>query len=332
MHGKFLFGIIGFALVVSILPMLWYWQSGHWVLWSYDGEGFYFSNPQFLKALFSYHTGIFIHMPLLFIAFVFVFKLFKKSSWLATSWLAYFALLTYIISSWWSYDYGSALGNRAFSEHLFIFAIPLAMALEKFKMKWLIGAGLFLFAGYSAMRTYQHIAGIFPTQRFTQETFWRSMFDLKKTGEMRYFWLQDLLPFAKSYERTDLKITQANFGFDASIEFGELANFDFPDTTLRMRYMLELEFEKEIKDGSNWLGVLLVADGINHLNGQRNYVTLPIYNYYEEGLNSPYSTKITMDLQYDQKPVTSMKVYFWNIAKKSFEIRNVKVCLVQAVR
>ena len=332
-YGRnFLLGTIGFALVVSILPLLWYWQSGHWVLWSYDGEGFYFNNPQFLKALFSYHTGIFIHMPLLFIAFVFVFKLFNKSSWLATSWLAYFVLLTYIISSWWSYDYGSALGNRAFSEHMFIFAIPLAMGLEKFKMKWLIGAGLFLFTGYTVMRTYQHIAGIFPTQRFTQETFWRSMFDLKKTGEMRYFWLQDVLPFAKAYKRSELAISEANFDFDNSREFGEFANFDFPDTTQGTRYVLEIEFDKELKDGSSWVDVLLVADGTNQWNGERNYITLPIYNYYKEGLNSPHRTLISMDLYYDQKPVTSMKVYFWNIAKKSFEIRNVKVVLVQAVR
>jgi hypothetical protein len=215
---------------------------------------------------------------------------------------------------------------------MFIFAIPLAMGLEKFKMKWLIGLVLILLTGYTSMRTYQHIAGIFPTQRFTQDTFWRSMFDLKKTGEMRYFWLQDVLPFAKDYIRTELAVSEANFDFDNSREFGEFANFDFPDTTLGTRYVLEIEFDKELKDGSSWVDVLLVADGTNQWNGERNYITLPIYNYYKEGLNSPHRTSISMDLYYDQKPVTSMKVYFWNIAKKSFEIRNVQVTLVQAVR
>jgi hypothetical protein len=334
---NFLVGTSGFALVVAILPLLWHWQSGHWVLWSYDGEGFYFNNPRFVKALFSYHTGIFVHMPLLFLALFFALGLFKENVWRAITWLGYFSFLVYVISSWWSYDYGSALGNRAFSEHMFIFALPLALGIEKIRSwkpkidKWILLVILVL-TGYTWMRVHQHIAGIFPTQRFTKETFWSSMFDLKKTGEMRYFWLQDVLPFAKTYERTELTISQANFDFDNSREFGEFANFDFPDTSLGKRYVIELEFDKQLKDGSNWVDVLLVADGTNQWNGERNYITLPIYNFYREGLNSPHKTSIFMDLYYDQKPVSSMKLYFWNIAKKSFEIRNVKVVLVKAVR
>lgn len=332
-YGRnFLLGTIGFALVVSTLPLLWYWQSGHWVLWSYDGEGFYFDNPQFFKSLFSYHTGIFIHMPMLLISMFFLFFFGLKRKWYLASWMGYFVLLVYIISSWWISDYGSALSNRAFSEHLFIFAFPLAMGFEKLRNKSFIFVLIGVLTAYTAMRTYQHISGIFPTQRFTQETFWRSMFDLKKTGEMRYFWLQDVLPFAKDYKRSELAISEANFDFDNSREFGEFANFDFPDTTQGTRYVLEIEFDKELKDGSSWVDVLLVADGSNQWNGERNYITLPIYNYFKEGLNSPHGTLISMDLYYDQKPVTSMKVYFWNIAKKSFEIRNVKVTLVQAVR
>jgi hypothetical protein len=333
---KFVLGTAGFAIVVAVLPLLWYWQSGYWVLWSYDGEGFYFNNPQFFKVLFSYHTGIFVHMPLLFLALFFALGLFKENVWRAITWLGYFSLLVYVISSWWSYDYGSALGNRAFSEHMFIFAFPLAIGIAKIRAwkpkidKWILLLILVL-TSYTWMRVHQHISGIFPTQRFTQETFWRSMFDLKKNGEMRYFWLQDVLPFAKSYQRTELKLSQANFDFDNSREFGEFSNFDFPPIDIGARYFIELEFDKKLTDGSNWINVLLVADGLNSLSGERNYITLPIYNFYREGLNLFHRTSIVLDLRYDQKSMNSIKLYFWNIDKKSFEIRNMKAVLVKAL-
>lgn len=328
----FLFGTLGFCAVVAILPLLWYWQSGHWVLWSYDGEGFYFDNPQFFKSLFSYHMGIFIHMPMLLIAMFFLFFFGLKRKWYLASWMAYFVLLVYIISSWWSYDYGSALSNRAFSEHLFIFAFPLAMGFEKLRNKSFIYVLIGVLTAYTAMRTYQHISGIFPTQRFTEETFWRSMGDLKNNGEMRYFWLQDVLPFAKSYERIELNVGQRDFSFDADKEFGEFASFEFPDTTKGSRYVLDFEFDKQMISAENWIDILLVADGVHVVTNERNYITIPMYTYYKEGVNEWCPTKISVDLYYDQKPVTSMKVYFWNTAKKSFEIRNVKVTLVQAVR
>jgi len=329
---KFLLGSIGFFTLVSILPVLWYWQSGKWILWSYDGEGFYFDNPQILKTLFSYHMGLFVHVPLLLVSLIFLLIFARKGKWFVWSWISYFAVLVYLISSWWSYDYGSALSNRAFSEHLFIFAFPLAVGLEKIRSKKLVLSVMALLIVYTWMRTYQHITCIFPTQRFTKETFWKSLGDLKNNGEIRYFWLQDVLPFANNYERFTLPTSQSNFIFNSEKEFGEFVNFEFPDTVRGNRYVIDIEFDKQLNGSENWNDILLVADGIHEFTDERNYITLPIFNYFREGLNYPDQTRITIDLYYDQKPSTSMKLYFWNMSKKSFEIKNLKVTLVKAVR
>ena len=37
----------------------------------------------------------------------------------------YFAVLVYVFSSWWSWDYGCSFGSRPMVEYLVIFAIPI---------------------------------------------------------------------------------------------------------------------------------------------------------------------------------------------------------------
>jgi hypothetical protein len=334
---KFWLGFVGFALVLFVLPLLWYWQTEHWVLWSYDGEGFYFSRPEIFKVLFSYHIGLLVHVPLLIIACLFALAYFKIDLWKGISWWAYFALTVYIISSWWSYDYASSIGNRAFFEHLFIFAFPLMKGVsivreQKRKLFFFLIILLAVFHLYTAIRVYQHISGIFPVQRFTKTTYWKSMLDLEKAGLVRYFWLYDILPFAQSYERTNLSLYESDFVFDADREFGELVNFGFPDTTLGNRYSLEISFDKKLLKDSDWTDILLVADGVNQKNQERTYIATPIYNFFREGKDEWHATTIVLSLSYDQNPVSSMKLYFWNTASKSFEIRDVMVVLVKAVR
>jgi hypothetical protein len=128
--------LTGIFLVFAALQMAaWYWQTGRLLVWSYGGEGFNFGHPEVVKVLFSYRKGLFIYTPLSLVAiFGLIPLLFRK--WLQlTSMLAFLLLATYIISSWWGWDYGDGFGLRAYIDYYGIFAILLAVVMNMSKSK-----------------------------------------------------------------------------------------------------------------------------------------------------------------------------------------------------
>ena len=124
-------GILLMALISCIQCLFWYLQTGHFFLYSYQGEGFSFSNPQILNILFSYRKGLFIYTPVLFISlFGIVFLATRKKFYMMVTWLAFFLILTYILSSWHSWYYGCSYGLRAYIDFYAIFFIPFALLLS----------------------------------------------------------------------------------------------------------------------------------------------------------------------------------------------------------
>lgn len=327
----FLLGTLGFLALFSILPLLWYWQTGKWLVWSYHGEGFNFLNPKIWTTLFSYRIGIFVQTPMLFIALFGLLYLYKKSRWHFFCWIAYFSVLLYIIASWWSYDYGSALGHRAFSEHLFIFGYPLAALFKSMKQSKTLWILIALLVAYTFMRTYQHTSGIFVAQRFTQATFWKSIFDFKKTDYPKYAWLKDCELHAKAIKDYSLQTQATFFTMNNSLEFKNLTTIEFPTSERGERYMLDIRFKKLLhKPTENWCDILLVAAGENTTTGVNYYQVLPIFNYYKEGASNWHSTHILWDLYYDFKPVPKINLYIWNKKKKSFAIKEIELNLLHA--
>ena len=126
-------------LFLSIQSILWYIETGHFFIYSYQGERFNFLKPAFSNVLFSYRKGLFVYAPLLFFSLAgLYFLIIKKSYFQLFTWLAFFVLLTYMISSWWSWSYGASFGHRAFIDFYAVFLIPLAFSLQYMKKpgKW----------------------------------------------------------------------------------------------------------------------------------------------------------------------------------------------------
>ncbi|MFK7784300.1 MAG: hypothetical protein AB8B56_04240 [Crocinitomicaceae bacterium] len=125
-NGHLLKSFLTFSVVIGVLFLLNFLSSGKIMNWSYDGEGFTFSDPHFWSLLFSYRIGIFVHTPMLLLCLVGCYFLFQKNKQAVGFWLGYLILITYIMSCWWSWDYGGFYGNRVYAEHLVFFALPLA--------------------------------------------------------------------------------------------------------------------------------------------------------------------------------------------------------------
>ncbi|MEZ4951034.1 MAG: hypothetical protein R2784_16860, partial [Saprospiraceae bacterium] len=108
-----LFGIALFAL--PLIPQFWYLNYAVGKFRSpYGHEAFFWSDPLFLKVLFSYRKGWFVWSPILVVGIFGWFLSFKKEGF----WLINIFLLInlYVISSWWCWWYGGSFGMRALIE------------------------------------------------------------------------------------------------------------------------------------------------------------------------------------------------------------------------
>jgi hypothetical protein len=145
--------------LVSIQCLLWYLQTGHFVVWSYHGEGFNFGNPEVLNVLFSYRKGLFIYTPLLLVSLLGIFPLMFRHRLQFFSLVGFLILGTCIVASWWNWYYGDGFGLRAFIDYYGVFAILLALLLNLVRPK----AGLILvsllltpFVAMNLVQTWQY--------------------------------------------------------------------------------------------------------------------------------------------------------------------------------
>ena len=114
-------------------PQLWIYHaaSGHWIISSYGSLGFTWTTPHIVGVLFSPTKGLFFWAPLLLAA---VAGLAWLPSALARWRLPILAVLvadTYLIASWWDWQFGASYGHRGFVDVYPLLAPGLASAFAR---------------------------------------------------------------------------------------------------------------------------------------------------------------------------------------------------------
>lgn len=122
--------------ILVFLPQLFYWKylSGHFLYYSYQGEGFVnWNNPQIIPVWFSPLNGFFLYTPLslLFIAGIIIMILKKTPNGIFIG--LFFLLVTYIFASWHMWYFGGSFGYRTFVEYYAILALPFGYFLSSLK-------------------------------------------------------------------------------------------------------------------------------------------------------------------------------------------------------
>jgi len=115
------------AAVLICVPQLIYWKTytGQFIFFSYQGEGFYFNNPQIINGLFSYTKGWFVYTPLMWLAVAGLLVMRGKlKEWLWPTVIS-MTVSIYIIFSWWCWWYGGSFSARALVEFYVVMSFPL---------------------------------------------------------------------------------------------------------------------------------------------------------------------------------------------------------------
>ena len=123
---------LGLAVVVGI-PQLLYWKAstGHWIVWTYGAERFFWSQPAWIQGLFSWRKGWLLYTPMVaFILLGFWGLARKKPAWALIAGL-YLIATAYVTFSWWAWWYGRSLGSRPMIDGYALLALPLAVYVQR---------------------------------------------------------------------------------------------------------------------------------------------------------------------------------------------------------
>ena len=174
-YKKLLISMVIIGLIVSIQLIAYKISTGHFIIYSYAGEGFNFLDPHFMDILFSYRKGLFLYTPMYLLAMVGLIPLFKKNKFAALTWLAFFIFITYIFSSWWFWSYGGSFSSRVYVEYIPLFMILFAILLSETTQKWgrvvLVSLSLLLLITCQ-IQTYQYRYYEIHWDEMNKEKYW----------------------------------------------------------------------------------------------------------------------------------------------------------------
>lgn len=329
--GHILSALFSFSVLIFLLLLLNYLQTGSPFNWSYQGEGFNFSKPEIFETLFGYRIGLFTHVPLtLFAMFGFYYVVKQKDYYLLLTWGLYFVIITYVIASWWCWDYGGQFGQRVYTEHTWLFAFPLLYLVKYAKYKRLVWGILGLSVVLFSWRLYQVKNHLAPG-RFTAQTYWKSLTNWQQPeGVEEFRFERNCKPFGTMIAQTKVALDESTeVVFNAEKMYGCSGLFTYPKIRGVDRFYVRCKLNKSRKEYATWNEVYLVVDGRNEEGETINYHSTPIYDYYKEAGEEAMEIELTGEVVDILQEVSSLKVYIWNKALADFTLHQVEVSVEQ---
>jgi hypothetical protein len=175
--------VIGCSLV--FIQLLYYKvATDHWIVYSYQEEGFDFTNPHFFDMLFSYRKGLFLYTPMYLLSLLGIIVLWKKQDrFRVVAWVFFFTFLTYVFSSWWMWFYGGSFSSRVYVEYLPFFMLLLGLSFNHWKRHWkgwALRSVAVLLVIICQIQTYQYRYGVIHYSDTTMEQYWNNFLRIDK--------------------------------------------------------------------------------------------------------------------------------------------------------
>jgi len=174
-YKTLLFGALIGVVILSFQLIVYKLSTGQFFIYSYGTDRFYFLDPHVIDILFSYRKGLFLYTPIYFISFLAVFLFGRKRKFELFSFLAFFLLITYVLSSWWQWYYGGSFSSRVYVEYLPVFIVVLAVGLSQIRVRWTKIAAvtlIFLLIGLCQIQTFQYRYGEIHWSEMTKDRYW----------------------------------------------------------------------------------------------------------------------------------------------------------------
>jgi hypothetical protein len=339
-----------FILLLLIQPVLWYLQTGHWIISSYPGEGFNLDSPRIADFLFSARRGWFVYTPLMAVALLGLFFLPGKRFIKPATLIAFLFAVVYISSSWWCWYYSDGYGQRPMVDFYPVFAIGMAALLDRSKqVPRLALLTLILFLTVlNLFQTWQFSSGIISSDNMTsakyRHVFLRSADSFRNTlGGCREepFYRADLEnPLFESVNRFDSlipgwindypeKSSKGNvFHFRQAVEFGPGVSIRFDSLSAGPSNLYcQVSFRiMDIETGaSNKAKLVVKADSLRSWYSYYNAVPLNDLPFFGKG----YWREMifTFNMPVIANPGCHIMIYLWNPGRTTFLVDDMKIKL-----
>lgn len=164
-----------FLYVISIQLVMYYKETGHIFIDAYGSEKFDFTKPEMFNFLFSYKKGLFVYLPLTFLALFGFIPLWKENRFRAIYLFVFLFAVIYILSSWWMWYYGGSFGTRVIIEFLPFFALLLFFLIRSLKKKIIkttLISLIVVLTLFCEFQTWQYRFFIIHWSEMTQEKYW----------------------------------------------------------------------------------------------------------------------------------------------------------------
>jgi len=340
-----------FFSIISVQLFIWYIQTGSLFNWSYQHEGFYFSNPQIINVLFSFRKGFFIYTPLALLSLFGLIKLFHHSKFQFYSIASFLIILIYLTSSWWCWYYGPSFGQRSFVEYYSIFGLLLAILFNYFyktKLGYFTISIALVFSLFNIIQSYQYVKHIISSWDMNYEKY---KYVFLQTSE-KYAWnlggCNDIKPFHKK----ETLLLNYNSDFDYLNSFGNeiiLKKFDNKhhqisdysnkeyngkieikpnETMLKHRmFYAEIELDRFEIEASNNLSPIMVISITDSMNANIFYYSFPINEIPNSFKNEWKTIKYSIEIPKITNVKDNLQFYIWNKHFQKFYIDNFKLKL-----
>lgn len=177
-------GII-FMLVVLIQLSYWKYTTGSWIYYSYENEGFVWSDPAIIKGLFSFRKGWFVYTPLaiFMVAGLILFYKKNKHQYLAIS--VFMLFFIYVTFCWWNWWYGGGFGARTMIDTYALLSLPLAamvsyISRQKIVFRIASAAVLVFFIILNMFQSFQLSENVLDYENTTREYYFKIFFKTKR--------------------------------------------------------------------------------------------------------------------------------------------------------
>ena len=323
-NGYFLTTVLGTFSVLSVLFLSWKWQTGNWLVWSYSGEGFNFTNPLIVTGLFSFRIGLFVHTPIVLLACWGILTWYRKNAFQAIWWCVYFVVNCWVIFSWWCWDYESSFGNRPFVEHIGLILLPVFFMLQR---RFILTVGIVsLCAAIGLIRFWEKSTGFMVDQRYTKQNFLPSLQFWKAENSGRWNFTKSCKPFGKSNQTVVLLDDPTKRVVASSDEFTATVEYELPKNRTNERYYVVVDLEKKI-ESFRFENVFLVIDAFSGDEKKRYYKSIDLFNDREEGKEEWAKLSFEVNVHDYLQEYDHVKIYIWNPGKKKFILQNIKIVL-----
>lgn len=185
-----------FAVVVWI-PQFLYWKAatGDYMYYSYNEEGFFWSDPKLLEVLFSFRNGWLLYTPIMVFSILgIVWMIRKKHPW-GWATLVLIVPYLYVLSCWWNWWFGGSYGYRSMIDLYPILAVALGFFIQQLfaQKKWLRISGvsvLFVLMLFNIFQMRQAHEGLIHHDGMTREAYTKIFLKLKP-----YITREEMMPY-----------------------------------------------------------------------------------------------------------------------------------------